>query len=133
MLIKYKLARINIFDKFTNMGKTTVDLTETARKIKEELMPIFGLKNILSAGLILLGRLSNDEKMAIITEAIGSADESKSAVRTARVEAIKKIVSTMTQPGYKILSSEESTALDELRKALGPEKKELSAKKAKNA
>jgi hypothetical protein len=102
----------------------------------------FSMTDILSIGLLFLAdkdanqiadlrRIVNE--INPLPNRVSLADESKQSARTARVEAIKKIVSTMTQPGYKILSQEESTALDELRKALGPEKKELSAKKAKNA
>lgn len=50
---------------------TTVVLTEKAQMIKEDLAPIFGLKNILSAGLVLIGKLSAEKKQEIITEANG--------------------------------------------------------------
>lgn len=51
---------------------TTVILTEKAQEIKEDLAPVFGLKNILSAGLILVGRLSSDNQKSTIAEANGS-------------------------------------------------------------
>jgi len=57
------------------MGKkeqTTVNLNEKAQKIKEDLAPIYGLKNILSAGLILFGRLSADQQRRAIAEANGA-------------------------------------------------------------
>ncbi len=47
---------------------TTVRLSENTRKIKEELTPIYGLKNILSAGLLLLSRLSDSEQKKMIAE-----------------------------------------------------------------
>ena len=50
---------------------TTVLLTEKAQAVKVELTPIFGLKNILSAGLILLGRLSSDQQKKSVSEANG--------------------------------------------------------------
>jgi len=56
------------------MGKkdqTTVNLNELAQKVKEDLAPIYGLKNILSAGLILFGRLSADQQKRAIAESNG--------------------------------------------------------------
>jgi len=50
---------------------TTVVLTGKAKLVKEDLAPVFGLKNILSAGLILLDKLSADEKMKAINDAQG--------------------------------------------------------------
>ena len=46
-------------------------VAEIAQKIKEDLAPVFGLKNILSAGLILLDRLSPEEKIKIMSQAQG--------------------------------------------------------------
>ena len=48
---------------------TTVVLSEKSQLIKEDLAPVFGLKNILSAGLILFGRLKSDEQKSTIAEA----------------------------------------------------------------
>jgi len=52
-----------------NEKHTTVNLTEKAQVIKEDLAPIFGLKNILSAGLILFGKLTDTEQKSTINEA----------------------------------------------------------------
>lgn len=49
--------------------QTTVNLTEKAQVIKEDLAPVFGLKNILSAGLLLFGNLDSDEQKSKIAEA----------------------------------------------------------------
>lgn len=46
--------------------QTTVNLTEKAQEIKIDLAPVFGLKNILSAGLILLNELSDSDQKAMI-------------------------------------------------------------------
>jgi len=54
---------------------TTVRLTEKAQAIKDDLATIFGLKNILSAGLILFSRLSAEEKQSIIADANGIETE----------------------------------------------------------
>ena len=50
---------------------TTVRLSEKALEIKRKLAPVFGMKNIVSAGLILLDRLSADQQKAVIAEANG--------------------------------------------------------------
>ena len=58
-----------------NEKHTTVNLTEKAQEFKEDLAPIFGLKNILSAGLILFGKLTDAEQKAAINEANSSLTE----------------------------------------------------------
>lgn len=50
---------------------TTVVLSEKAQVIKEDLAPIFRLKNILSAGLVLLSKLTAEQKQNSIAEANG--------------------------------------------------------------
>ena len=47
---------------------TTVRLNETAQKIKERQSSFFGLKNILSAGLLLFDRLSDSEQKKAIAD-----------------------------------------------------------------
>ena len=47
---------------------TSVTLNEIVQKIKDELAPVYGLKNILSAGLLLLSRLSDSEQKKTIAE-----------------------------------------------------------------
>lgn len=55
---------------------TTVRLSEKAQEIKEELTPVFGLKNILSAGLVLFNKLNAEQQKKIIIAA-NSADPDK--------------------------------------------------------
>jgi len=58
-----------IFVRFQIMKKTkhtTVILSNSVQKIKEDLTPIYGLKNILSAGLLLFSRLSDTEQKKTI-------------------------------------------------------------------
>jgi len=57
------------------LNPTTVRLTEKAQVIKEDLAPIFGLKNILSAGLILFGKLTDTEQKITINEANSSLED----------------------------------------------------------
>lgn len=64
MLYKYIF-----FSYFTTMAKrTTVDLTNLAQDILSKLKPVFGIKNTLSAGLILLNKLSFEDLTKIIAE-----------------------------------------------------------------
>jgi hypothetical protein len=51
--------------------RTSVILTPEAQKIKVKNCGIYGLKNILSAGLLLFGRLSSDQQKDIIAQANG--------------------------------------------------------------
>jgi len=48
--------------------QTTVNLTKDAQRIKYDLAPIYGLKNILSAGLVLFNKLDGNEKQKLISE-----------------------------------------------------------------
>jgi hypothetical protein len=52
---------------------TSIVLSEQVNTIKLTLAPIYGLKNILSAGLLLFSRLSSDDQKKIISEV--NADE----------------------------------------------------------
>ena len=47
---------------------TTIILNESIQKFKDELSPIYGLKNIISAGLLLFSRLSDTEQKKTIAE-----------------------------------------------------------------
>ena len=50
-------------------NQTTVVLTPTAQAVKDDLAPIFGLKAILSAGLMLFSKLSAEEQKRVIAQA----------------------------------------------------------------
>lgn len=55
-------------------NQTTVVLSEKAQIIKEDLAPVFGLKNILSAGLLVFGKLTTTEQKLEIKRANGSLE-----------------------------------------------------------
>jgi hypothetical protein len=57
--------------KMPERNQTTVVLTTAAQAVKEDLAPIFGLKAILSAGLILFSKLSAEDQKKAIAEASG--------------------------------------------------------------
>lgn len=60
--------------------QTTVNLSEKAQAIKDDLAPVFGLKNILSAGLILFGKLTSDQQKQVIAESNGAESKPESSV-----------------------------------------------------
>lgn len=73
-------------------NQTTVVLSENAQEVKEDLAPVFGLKNILSAGLILFGKLNAEQQKAIIAIAIDSKGKPnvsvlKKAVKSAAIRS----------------------------------------------
>jgi len=107
------------------LNPTTVRLTEKAQLIKEDLAPIFGLKNILSAGLLLIGRLSAEQKQALIKEANGIVKSERQTEPTISesIETIKHFVR------YKIPSAEEQREIESLRQALGAEPKKERKRK----
>jgi len=56
--------------------RTTVVLTEKAQGLKDKYAPVFSLKNILSAGLVLFSELSERQQIQAILSAQGlSADD----------------------------------------------------------
>jgi len=114
--------------------QTTVVLNEKAQSIKDELAPIFGLKNILSAGLLLFSRLSDTEQKKIIAEVNAkSAKEPESHPANLR-DALKEIVrKTKEQRGtsseiIKIPLSDQKF-WDELEALLGTKKKPVQKPK----
>jgi len=114
---------------------TTVILTKSSQEIKEDLAPIFGLKNILSAGLILFGKLSDKEQKHAIAEANKALTEESSGDKTSlqqMIQMIKEMVEVeRQQPGtvFRVLGHEEQRILDEFRKLITPKFKQK--KKAK--
>jgi len=132
--------------------KTTVDLTEVAKKIKAELAPKYGLRGTLSAGLVALSKLSADDRERAVAEAKGieaeppgvgkqsaqpTQDEIDRLWRSIKELADKLDVQLETRPAvsaaadavkyatvhYKLLSKEDKEAVDELRRILGPKPK----------
>ncbi len=59
--------------------QTTVILAEFAQSIKDRLAPVFGLKNILSAGLVLFDEQSDSEQKRIIRE-VNSSPEKEAVI-----------------------------------------------------
>ena len=111
------------------MGKTTVDLTEIAQSIKKGLMPIFGLKNVLSAGLLLFSKLSAEQQKHAIAEANGLQVESEPTEKKTlqgALDMIKEMVEVeKQQPGtiFRVLTTEEQSVINEFRKLIEPKLK----------
>jgi len=107
---------------------TTVVLAEKAQRIKDDLAPIFGLKNILSAALLLFGKLSDTEQKQAITEANGAKKEAMPPTAPEYVDINKAIDDVTYYVKFKLPSAEEQKKLRELRKMLGPESKKQKKK-----
>jgi len=121
---------------------TTVILTETAQAVKEDLAPVFGLKNILSAGLFLLSDLSTEEqKQAIIKANSENIEKAQGEAKTLRsvfkniVERAKKQKNNQIEiPGTIIqLTPDDQKAWEKLQELLGPEPAKQKKRKAKES
>lgn len=71
---------------------TTVVLNKTMQKIKDELSPIYGLKNILSAGLWLFSQLSDTEQKKAVAQVnkLAPADQANEIVSDAEADVAKQ-------------------------------------------
>ncbi|MCJ7777637.1 MAG: hypothetical protein MUP16_04920 [Sedimentisphaerales bacterium] len=116
-----------------SLKQTAVNLNETAQKIKDELAPIYGLKNILSAGLVLFGRLSAEQQRKTIT-GFNTEEIEKPALKKSLRDAIQAIKKTAKKDGagnvIKVLSEEERILLQSIRAALGPDEPKKKTKEA---
>ena len=122
-----------------NKNPTTVRLTKVAQKAKDKLVPIYGLKRVLSAGLVLFDKLSSDEQKQAIAEANAPGPPKTGKIpytkpKTLR-EAVRNIVESTKQtgqePGTVIqISKSDEKLWDELKRFVGPEPKKKKAKKA---
>jgi hypothetical protein len=106
------------------MSRTTVDLAESAEKIRQKLAPIYGVGNILSAGLLLLDRLSSDEQKAIIAEVNGIVpdDPSQQAAESARffIKKFQGLDPKQYAVALQFLPEDESKAIQEMLDTLNP-------------
>lgn len=105
---------------------TTVNLTESAEIIREKLSPVFGLKNVLSAGLILFDRLSAQHQKDIIAQ----ANSQKPAQKDRKLDINQAIEDVKYYVKFKLPGPEESKRLQDLRKTLEAETGRKKKKKA---
>jgi hypothetical protein len=102
---------------------TTVHLTKKADAIRQKEAPIWGLKQVLSAGLILFDKLSAKEQKRAVAEAnaVDVDAPNRQPLREA-IETIKRSIQAKgREPGtiVTILSRTDQARLDELRRLLG--------------
>jgi hypothetical protein len=103
-------------------------LSNSVRKIKEELAPVYGLKNLLSAGIVLFSNLSDSEQKKLIGKINKMEQHNKNSTPAKKEADIKNALQVIGKAvsgsgpavTHKILSKEESNLLDQLRKELGP-------------
>ena len=116
---------------------TTVNLTDRAQPLKEELAPIFGLRNVLSAGLLLFSRLSAAEQRRIVAEVndIEIADPSEGAAESVRysIKRMQALDDRDLAVAFQFLSKEENRAVKQMLDALAPEKRAASRKRKRKA
>lgn len=111
---------------------TSIVLTKKAQMIKDRLVNIYGLKPIISAGLILLDQYSDKEKNKII-ESVNLADRDEKGNAKELSEELTEIkhkIQTLPETTFRILSQEQQQMVDNIRKGLGPDDNE-KLKKAK--
>ena len=114
---------------------TSVVLNETVQKIKDELSPIYGLKNILSAGLMLFSRLSADDQKKVIAEINYPPQEDTAEQTQGQVSRAMHMIKELSPDGslhIEMLSDEDLDALGELVKLID-ETKAFSAEKIVDA
>ena len=121
---------------------TSVVLSDNLQAVKDRLMPVYGLKNLISAGLLLFSRLSDTDQRKIIEDVNEVSKEPLSVYPDSRIrqmvheelaamgllpdnkkspvdlQAAVDIVKSVT---LKIPSKKEQESLSFLRKVLGPE------------
>jgi len=76
---------------------TSVTLNESVQKIKDELAPVFGLKNILSAGLFLFDRQTDIDKFIAIKVARGDIAPEQLTAGEQRLQKISNAISIIKE------------------------------------
>ena len=76
---------------------TTVVLAKSLESIKEKLMPIYGLKNILSAGLLLFSKLSDSEQKKIINDVHKMGSKNKKTTPSQKRAEVKNALGVIRE------------------------------------
>jgi len=111
-------------------NQTTVNLTPQARKIRDELSDVFGLKEMLSAGLILFNKLAGDEQIKLIKKIKTDDKPLKNENLHQAIQSVVRIISG-SGTDIKILPMEESQLVDSIKKMLGPKEPVVNIKRKK--
>ena len=114
---------------------------ENVWPLSQKLERLYSLKSLLSAGILILSRMTAQERENAIeaarlyTEENSNPSTDKTVDVDSAVAYIKKLA--LTDAGFetdiKIMSQEDKTCLEELRAALGVDKNAESNKKKKQA
>lgn len=103
--------------------KTSVVLTELSQKLKNAMAPIYGLKNMLSAGVWLFDKLSAEQREYVIGVVLGRSETAIDQIKSA-ADALGAATHT------RILSPQEVKLLHDLQKSLAPDKPEKTKSKS---
>lgn len=117
--------------------KTSFEFPEIIEPFLDRLEACYGLKNVISGGILALSRLPADEREMIIAEATQEAKNETEATQTDPPQRLHDTIAMLKemadiekqQPGtiYRVLSPEEQKIVDDFRMAV----KSKPKKKAK--
>lgn len=103
--------------------KTSVDLTELAQVVKNQYVHL-GLKNILSAGLLLFAEETGDGKLKAIAKANGATTDDPAETAATAARFCIKIYEGLNTKDFAVslqfLSDKESRAIKQMLTALAP-------------
>lgn len=111
---------------------TSVNLTKKAQEIKDQYADAFGLKNMLSVGLELFNKLTDNEKIKRIAESKANDKTTKISKKKNLRDAIESIKrAAQDDPGikYLFLSEEESAELRNFQKTFSAQNVDKKAKR----
>lgn len=110
---------------------TTVVLSPQVEKIKQELMSVYGLKNVISAGLSLFSKLDANEQKRLIFQINHSEPMDKKKILTDAIENIKILNTSLERPGtvIEILNTDEQELINQLKSLLAPDDPPTQKKK----
>ena len=88
--------------------RTSVDLTEFVQPIKECLTPIYGLKSILSAGILVFSKLPAEDREKAIAEANGAKNVEPLIIysQKTKAERDKEIEKTVKRLVHALIKSD---------------------------
>ena len=126
---------------------TSIQFYDEIKPLKDDLSAIFGLKNLVSAGVLLFSRLNSDCQKKIIKEVSGISTEplqvftetqirklirdelvsqglSKGQVSETKENLQRRLdtaLKNISKSAYQLLSESDSAILNDIRHLLGPE------------
>lgn len=107
--------------------RTSIDLTPIAWKIKDKYAPDIGLKELISAGLVLFSKASDEQRANAIRDA--KKPWSKEEEISDAKMRLNKLLDNLDKTHIQILSEYDSQQLEKLRKLIGPESEQKPIEK----